>query len=126
MLRGGVVRNYDLRWKFEYLWGRERFGLWSDPGDDTKQAKNQTKCELVKVHIEALNARTGHIHKVFTIDAKEFEEFQFQYVAFFNGAQGGQQVLTSAVVAAQLISTNFIHKIDITGNQSIIPRGVVT
>jgi hypothetical protein len=117
MLVAGMPKNYKLRWKFEYLGGKERCGEWSQRGTDSQQAQNQTRDELIKVHLEALNIRTGHTHRVFTVDAHEFEEFKYRYVASANilGAEG-KQTLTSELIEAQLWSKHVVYSMDITGN----------
>jgi hypothetical protein len=117
MLVAGMPRNYKMRWKFEYLGGKERFGEWSERGDASKQAQNQMRTELVKVHLEALNIRTGHIHKVFTVDAFDFEDFKYKYVASANilGIEG-KQILTSELIQAQLWTKDFVYVMDISGD----------
>jgi len=122
MLVGGIPRNYKLRWKFEYLWGREKHGLWSERGNEDQQAQNQTRCELVKVHLEAFNVRTEHTHKVFTVDALEFESFKFKYIAHGNADVKEKEVFQGLVCEAQLWSKTFVHTMDIVGNTSIIRR----
>lgn len=125
-LVAGMPLNYHLRWNFEYLDGSQGHGVWSDPGEEHQQAKSQNRHGLKYVHIEALNICTGAIHRVFSVDAAEYEDFRFKFVGYMQPMhQNHKQVVSTYVIGAQIVSRRYIHSVDIMGNSSSTAREIL-
>lgn len=109
-----AVKKYDLRWRYDFIDGRVKYGKWSSPGNcKESQAWSNNGEGLLYASVEGKHVGSGIISKLVTVDGSKF--MNFQWIAACVSQSTSNSPPIHILIGMKLISSDWEYAVTADG-----------